>query len=416
MHKIGHSNQALNQRTRSKTVGMSFSKKIFRKKKHITPVPETPDPAIHFPEQHTFNRQLQKGSEGYVQQWTHKPSRAIIAVKVIKRRPAIPNEVEILQDLPPHPSIIQYLGYYDAQPSPNESSILLEYCPQGDMFFVRNRSYDTKVDPFSEAFMWAVYSQLVQALAFLHEGVDFQNPMGRDYWKPIAHRDIKVENVMVKSLGSKADWSDIELKLGDFGAAGYHDASNPNPRGYFGTPYNWPPEVTLENLCLSPESDVWGVAAIIHELAHGFGPIMNPSLTGRKWYADHHAEITSGNVKLRTDMDYFAAISPRRVVPINLEPNQTIPALEDPSFGCDEQAICIRKRRPSPKYSEELNGCMMAGLTMLSEERPGSGKLHRRVEGAHAEFLFRELSFEHAREMSQNINGNNSDEDEESLH
>jgi NIMA (never in mitosis gene a)-related kinase len=113
-----------------------------------------PDPAIHFPEQHTFNQQLQKGSEGYVQQWTHKPSGVIIAVKVIKHRPAIPNEVAILQNLPQHPSIIQYLGYYDAQPSLKESSILLEYCPQGDLFFVRNRSYDNNVDPFSEAFMW----------------------------------------------------------------------------------------------------------------------------------------------------------------------------------------------------------------------------------------------------------------------
>jgi serine/threonine protein kinase len=238
--------------------------------------------------------------------------------------------------------------------------------------------------------------------------------MGRNYWKPIAHRDIKVENVMVKSLGFKAGWSDIELKLGDFGAAGYHDPSNPNPRGYFGTPYNWPPEVSMENLCLSPESDVWGVAAMIHELAHGFGPIMNPMLTKKKWYADHVEGMTSGALKPRTDMDYFAAISPRRVIPINLEPSQNVPALVDPSFGCDEQAISIRKRRPSPKYSDELNGCMMAGLTMSPEERPGSGKLHRRVEGAHAEILFRELSFEHAREILQNISGDD-DDDNESL-
>lgn len=68
---------------------------------------------------------------------------------------------------------------------------------------------------FSEAFMWSVYSQLMSAIAFLHEGIDDQHRRGRDVWRPIVHRDVKFENVLAKNLGSKDDWSDIEIKLGN---------------------------------------------------------------------------------------------------------------------------------------------------------------------------------------------------------
>jgi NIMA (never in mitosis gene a)-related kinase len=55
----------------------------------------------------------------------------------------------------------------------------------------------------------------MSALAFLHEGTDNQHRRGRDEWRPIVDRGVKFENVLVKSVGSKDDWSGIEVELGN---------------------------------------------------------------------------------------------------------------------------------------------------------------------------------------------------------
>ena len=126
--------------------------------------------------------------------------------------------------------------------------------------------------------MWSVYTQMMAGLAFLHEGLDTAHPRGRENWRTISHRDIKFENCFIVSLGDKDDWSSLVIRVGDFGMAGYHDPSNPNPRGFIGTTYYWPPEVSWDTKHLTPASDVWGAAAIVHELAHSFGPVVSPEL------------------------------------------------------------------------------------------------------------------------------------------
>ena len=69
----------------------------------------SPDLSVGFPLAHRHNRELQEGSQGHVQQWTHVQSGIVIAVKVIARTQHIPPEVEILRDLPTDKSIVKYL-------------------------------------------------------------------------------------------------------------------------------------------------------------------------------------------------------------------------------------------------------------------------------------------------------------------
>jgi hypothetical protein len=59
------------------------------------------DSTVGFPKDYTYNKQLQKGSEGHVEQWTHTATNIVIAVKVIRPSKSCPNEVQILRDLPP---------------------------------------------------------------------------------------------------------------------------------------------------------------------------------------------------------------------------------------------------------------------------------------------------------------------------
>ncbi|CAN9114870.1 unnamed protein product [Alternaria alternata] len=343
------------------------------RKLRVTSPPRN-DPAIGFPEDHQFNRRLQEGSEGYVEQWTHTASKTMIAVKVVRHSHPYPNEVRILQHLPSHKSIVGYLGYCKKQPYAEKTSILLEYCSEGDLFTLMN------------------------AIAFLHEGIDDQHRRGRDEWRPIVYRDVKFENVLVKNLGSKDDWSDIEVKLGDFGMAGYHDPKNPSPRGHIGTTHYWPPEVTWENKRLGPASDVWSAATIIHELAHNFGPLVDPKVIEKKWFLQNDKAPYLDSWPENLKKNYWSSKAPRRPIPINIEPSAPISILTDEDLGYDKQALAFRQCRPSPKYSDALSDCMMAGLAMSPEERPESGQLLREIETAHADVLFQDLCLAHKRE------------------
>ena len=230
-------------------------------KPHPTSSLNISDPTIGFPKEHKFDRQLEKGSQGCVDQCMHIPSSTVIAVKTIQYIQHTPQEVVFLRELPPHKSIVSYLGYHENQPTPTTSSFILEYCPFGDLGDLYSRALDEGMSNFSEAFMWSVYSQLMSALAFLHKGIDAQNPQGCNDWRPIVHQDIKVENVLVKSLGSKPDWSDIDIKLGDFGVSTYYDPADPNPLRYIGTTSNWSPEISWKTKRLTPASDVWAAAS-----------------------------------------------------------------------------------------------------------------------------------------------------------
>lgn len=67
--------------------------------------------------------------------------------------------------------------------------------------------------------------------------------------------------------------------------AGYHDPMLPNPLGLIGTTHHWAPEITWDTRRLSPQNDVWDLAAILHELAHAFGPVVSAEVTAAKWFA-----------------------------------------------------------------------------------------------------------------------------------
>jgi NIMA (never in mitosis gene a)-related kinase len=180
--------------------------------------------------------------------------------------------------------------------------------------------------------------------------------------------------------------------------ADYFDPKNPNPRGHIGTTHYWPPEVTWETKLLGPASDVWGVATIIHELAHCFGPLVDPEVTREQWFLQNDKAPYPDSWSKNLKWNYWSSRAPRRPIPINLEPSAPVPLLSDEKLGYDKQAIGFRQFRPSLKYSDALSDCMMAGLAMSPEERPESGQLLRRIEAAHADILFQDLCFEHKRE------------------
>ncbi len=187
---------------------------------------------------------------------------------------------KFLADNPP-PSIIEFdhCNYIHA----NRTLVLyFEHCQGGDL----HDYLPGAGDKAPERFLWQCFTQLAEAIAFLHWGYNrrAKNPDEPPRtWCRIIHRDIKPENVFLRyKLTSK--YPDPELVLADFGLA------TVNAETYDCGTWEWQgPETPL----LTKEGDVWSVGAIIHALAHGRGPVPDPPRdwpsgkdNERRWYKD----------------------------------------------------------------------------------------------------------------------------------
>uniref|UniRef100_A0A6Q2Y8Y8 Dual specificity mitogen-activated protein kinase kinase 2 n=1 Tax=Esox lucius TaxID=8010 RepID=A0A6Q2Y8Y8_ESOLU len=172
--------------------------------------------------------ELGAGNGGVVNKVRHKPSRLVMARKLIhlEIKPAIRNQIiRELQVL--HECNSPYIvGFYGAFYSDGEISICMEH----------------------------MFSGLVlRGLAYLREK------------HQIMHRDVKPSNILVNSRG--------EIKLCDFGVSGQLIDSMAN--SFVGTRSYMSPE-RLQGTHYSVQSDVWSMGLSLVELAIGRYPIPPP--------------------------------------------------------------------------------------------------------------------------------------------
>ncbi|GAM21337.1 hypothetical protein SAMD00019534_045120 [Acytostelium subglobosum LB1] len=146
---------------------------------------------------------LGQGTFGTVCLIEHKQTRVRYALKELKygayidpkATKYITTEKEMLTKLlegPQHPHVVGIVKVL------NETKYIFEYCDQGTL-----KQYFAKTVNREESIVRHMFVQILAALHFLH-----------DRTKPIIHRDIKMENILVKLIGDK-----IVFKLSDFGFA-----------------------------------------------------------------------------------------------------------------------------------------------------------------------------------------------------
>ncbi|MCJ1309355.1 G2-specific serine/threonine protein kinase [Agyrium rufum] len=176
-----------------------------------------------------------------------------------------------------HTSIVdlqETLSRPSAQPA-----MVFEHCNGGDLhnLIMKYLKGNYKIP---EPFIWHCFSQMAEALAYLHYGYDAETKTTKPNWKTIVHRDIKPENFFLKQIPDKYP----RIVLGDFGLAafpsdpGHKDVLLQGTREYRG------PEIPIA----TAESDVWGIGAIIHLMIHGMFPIVVPKAVNMASMGPHH--------------------------------------------------------------------------------------------------------------------------------
>ena len=157
--------------------------------------------------------------------------------------------------------------YFQSYKWPEHSQIIYEFCDAGDLGkIIEKYAYEDRIIP--EAFVWHVFIQLAEALAFIHYGYGASSEK-RKNWTRIIHRDLKPENVFLKwRPGSTRYDSYPDVKLGDFGLAGVPSDPDHKDSTYLGS-YMWQgPEIPL----LTAKGDIWSLGAIIHAMAYEGDP------------------------------------------------------------------------------------------------------------------------------------------------
>ena len=111
-----------------------------------------------------------------------------------------------------HPNIVSYYGTHkkifeakDAMPRRVEYFILLEFMHSSLISLIKQNQQTNKI--FSETQLLSLFLDIVNATQLLHS----QKP-------PIAHRDIKIDNILITHIQTAKGQTSTRLKLCDFGS------------------------------------------------------------------------------------------------------------------------------------------------------------------------------------------------------
>ena len=176
-----------------------------------------------------------------------------------------------------HKNIVKYItGFIDETgPWGPTASLYLEFCDKGNLYDYVVKRYSTG-HLIPEMWIWDVFVQLVDAVAFMQYGVQnaCRNPEEPGHWIGVVHRDIKLDNIFLCSIPGS---SKVRACLGDFGQAIREDDDGNWGRQYMGGNLGTaPPEVQQGGFDLySYEGDVWALGCCISAMCQ---PGVEPAL------------------------------------------------------------------------------------------------------------------------------------------
>ena len=196
-----------------------------------------------------FASVLGSGSYGHVIKGHHINTCEQVAVKRIKiakydedQEKYIERELSALRKTALHPNFVTMYIY---QIQDDHHNIIMDFCDQGDLeTFMKGHDIDLSL-------MISFIQGMVNGVFFMHS----LDP-------PIIHRDLKAENIFIKTIDGR-----LVIKIGDLGAARYISADLTTVT-VLGTPYFMPPEMWKNRdsgtAKLGKPVDVFSLGMIIH--------------------------------------------------------------------------------------------------------------------------------------------------------
>ncbi|KAM6158506.1 serine/threonine-protein kinase 33 [Rhynchocyon petersi] len=218
-------------------------------------------PAIQ--EFYTFGRVLGQGGFGMVIEATEKETDTKWAIKKVNKDKAgssavklLEREVNILKSVK-HEHIIHLEQVFE---TPKRMYLVMELCEDGELKKILD-----KKGHFSENETRWIIQRLASAIAYLHD-------------KDIVHRDLKLENILVKSSFIDANNEmNLNIKVTDFGlAVRKHGGSEAMLQTTCGTPIYMAPEV-INAHDYSRQCDIWSIGVIMYILLCGEPPFLASS-------------------------------------------------------------------------------------------------------------------------------------------
>ncbi|KAL7866343.1 hypothetical protein AOLI_G00141570 [Acnodon oligacanthus] len=212
---------------------------------------------------YSFGRKLGQGSFGVVFEATHIVTQKKWAIKKVNKEKAgrsgvklLEREVNILKRVN-HAHIIHLEEVFE---TPKKMYLVIELCEGGELKRLLQKS-----KRFSEEETRHIISSLAEAIVYLHK-------------KDIVHRDLKLENILVKSYHHSDDNGAVNIKVTDFGLSVQKGGvgSENMLQATCGTPIYMAPEV-INGHEYSQQCDVWSIGVIMYMLLCGEPPFMSSS-------------------------------------------------------------------------------------------------------------------------------------------
>ncbi|XP_036023049.1 sperm motility kinase-like [Onychomys torridus] len=188
---------------------------------------------------------LASGGFGEVKLACHLPTHTWVAVKVLEKKKNslahINNEAKILQSVE-HRNIVRFFHVIDTS---STTFVIMEYIAGKDLeYFLRGKDF------LKENEARPIFQQVVSGVHFLHQ-------------KRIAHRDIKLENILIDRAGN--------IKLCDFGMA-RQLAEGQMLEDFYGTLVYLAPEILARKPYNGLVGDMWSLGVLLYMMVTGKFP------------------------------------------------------------------------------------------------------------------------------------------------